>query len=106
MPKQYITSRTAELFKSSGKPTGMALMKGTVLTCDWLWDKAPLTGMRKIIEPLAYKDKFVKDIDLELYETEPPVDPPTEPPVEEYVTHHLNGEVRYFYPPEVTPYNG
>lgn len=70
-PSTYITLRRTELKKSSGKLSGVTIAEGFVIEADWLWDKDPLTGYRKIVSG-PYIDYFVNDNDIMLFTDNPP----------------------------------
>ena len=71
----FVTNKSAAIYNANANPRGTVSF-GTVLECDWLWDSGALKGMRRIDAPPDYKDRFIKDIDLDPYEGP---EPPTEP---------------------------
>lgn len=82
MPQDtYITNpnRPSPLYSSNGKYRE-DIPAATVIACDWLWPDGPLAGMRKIVSGyITDGDRFIKDVDIDLYTAPPPPPPPTDP---------------------------
>ena len=69
----YVTTRSTNLMKKTGRLSGIIIPEGFTLECNnFVWDKGDLEGYQRIISG-SYLDLFVKHEDVELFtETNPP----------------------------------